>query len=79
MSDSLSLDGAIKLAARIRDYWKSRGYEGICAEPVEIMMIDEYRSDWGRASDQPKSIFGIRSNIGANGFPPKRVLLAAQG
>jgi hypothetical protein len=55
--------GAELLASRIREYWISSGYLGIVAEPV--VLVDRFRSrnrHW---------IWGVRTNIGPDGFPPR--------
>jgi hypothetical protein len=55
--------GAEQLASRIREYWLGRGYLGIVAEPVVV--VDRFRSrnrHW---------IWGVRTNIGPEGFPPR--------
>lgn len=49
--------GASALAERIEAYWIKRGYPGIVAERFEI------------PGSFPKK-YGVRSNIGQNGFPP---------
>lgn len=53
--DSLTFTGAQKIAEQIIAYWSARGYHGIKAEPYRL-------NDSGD--------FGVRSNVGAQGFPP---------
>jgi hypothetical protein len=47
--------GAGLLAARIREYWRARGFYGILCERYEIM----------------PGTWGVHSNIGPKGFPPR--------
>lgn len=54
--------GAKKLARKIEDYWKKRGYYGI-----ETWVIDQVCN----AKSGPETFYFVRTNIGANGFPPK--------
>lgn len=49
--------GASVLAERIKAHWTLRGYPAITAERIEI------------PGCHPKK-FGVKSNIGPNGFPP---------
>jgi hypothetical protein len=63
-SDSLSRVGATYLAAKIEEYWKGRGFNGIRAAAYEIR--DRLVTGTGSSI-----VFGVRSNIGPNGFPPK--------
>lgn len=53
--DSLTYVGAKSIADKLIAYWSKRGYHGIKAEPYRL----------NDAGD-----FGVRSNIGATGFPP---------
>ena len=57
--DHGSRQGAKKMAARIIEYWQSRGCHGIeaWAEPV--------------VKTRRGMVWGVRSNIGPDGFPPK--------
>lgn len=55
--------GAEQLAVRIREYWISRGYFGIVAEPV--VLVDRF------GSRNRHWIWGVRTNIGPDGFPPR--------
>lgn len=67
-NDSLELcseTGARRLAARIRDYWIARGYRGITTGIVEHKTPKQKR----RGLDAP--IFGVISNIGQSGYPPR--------
>lgn len=53
--DYFSKYGAGLLAARIKDYWRERGFFGIVCERYEL---------------QP-DVWTVRSNIGPRGFPPR--------
>jgi hypothetical protein len=55
--------GAERLAIRIREYWIGRGYLGIVAEPV--VLVDRF------GSRNRHWIWGVRTNIGPDGFPPR--------
>jgi hypothetical protein len=55
--------GAEVLASRIRQYWIGRGYLGIVAEPV--VLVDRF------GSRNRHWIWGVRTNIGPDGFPPR--------
>lgn len=63
--DPCSEIGARRLAARIKDYWLALGYRGITTGVVQIKTPKQKR----RGLDPP--LFGVISNIAANGFPPK--------
>ena len=54
--------GAERIASRIREYWIGRGYLGIVAEPV--VLVD-------RLGRNRRLIWGVRTNIGPDGFPPR--------
>lgn len=54
--DLFSSYGAGRLAKHIEDYWRARGYAGIVAERYEIGVGEAW---------------GVRSNIGPNGYPPR--------
>jgi hypothetical protein len=54
---------AEQLAYRIREYWIGRGYLGIVAHPARV--IDSF------ASRRRHWIWGVRTNIGPDGFPPR--------
>jgi hypothetical protein len=56
-TDYLCSAGARILMARILDYWRARGYYGIAVERYHI-------------SD---GTYGIRSNIGPKGYPPRLI------
>lgn len=56
--DLLSSRGSEILRRHIEAYWHARGYAGIFAERYDI------------AKDG--IAFGVRSNIGQNGFPPRK-------
>lgn len=56
-ADYYTLHGAGVLAQRIEDYWTKRGYPAIQADRFEIL------------GTSPKK-YGVKSNIGPNGFPP---------
>ena len=58
--------GAELPASRIRDYWIGRGYLGIVAEP--IVLVDRF------SSRNRHWIWGVRTNIGPDGFPPRAPL-----
>lgn len=60
--DYFSKHGAAVLASRIESYWRARGFAGIVAE--------RYRLDF-------PGFWGVRSNIGHDGFPPRQVELRA--
>lgn len=47
--------GAGLLASQIESYWRSCGFRGIRAERFEVM----------------PGFFGVRSNIGPDGYPPR--------
>ena len=55
--------GAEQLASRIQQYWIGRGYLGIVAEPV--VLVDRF------GSRNRHRIWGVRTNIGPDGFPPR--------
>jgi hypothetical protein len=59
----ISERGAELLASRIREYWIGRGYLGIVAEPV--VLVDRF------GSRNRHWIWGVRTNIGPDGFPPR--------
>lgn len=59
--DSLTLEGARILALRIEDYWRTRGYFAIEAR----IEHDGWR--------HKKPFFGVRSNIGPDGYPPSNL------
>jgi hypothetical protein len=59
----ISERGAELLASRIRQYWIGRGYLGIVAEPV--VLVDRF------GSRNRHWIWGVRTNIGPDGFPPR--------
>jgi hypothetical protein len=56
-TDYYSQYGAGVLAATIDAYWRERGYLGIRVSRFEV---------WPGAG-----VFGIRSNIGPTGYPPR--------
>ncbi len=53
--DYLTRPGAQLLVDRIIAHWRERGHHGIAAEAYPINAVGD---------------FGVRSNIGVNGFPP---------
>jgi hypothetical protein len=55
--------GAEELASRIREYWIGRGYLGILAEPV--VLVDRF------GSRNRHWVWGVRTNIGPDGYPPR--------
>lgn len=57
VTDIYSKTGAFQVARYLERYWKGRGYHGMRAE---AFLIEGTRSAWG-----------IRSNIGPLGYPPK--------
>ena len=59
ITDACCEGGAEKIAADIEAYWRRRGYPGI---RVRIMAERDKKSNL---------IYGVRSNIGPNGFPPR--------
>lgn len=63
--DSCSEFGARRLAARIKDYWLARGYRGITTG-IRQLEIPKQKRHFDESL-----IFGIISNIGPNGYPPK--------
>jgi hypothetical protein len=58
--DNLNRAGATELAGRICDYWISNGFAGISAIVVPIGNVGG------------EQVYGVRSNIGGSGFPPRR-------
>lgn len=64
-ADPCSEQGARRLAARLRDYWLGRGYRGVSTGIVRMEIPKQKR----RGDDI--AIFGIVSNIGPNGYPPR--------
>lgn len=58
--------GARRLAARIKDFWIARGYRGITTG-IRQMAVPKQK----RRADNTV-IFGVVSNIGGDGYPPKR-------
>jgi hypothetical protein len=63
--DSFTRTGAGLLSQKIEAYWRARGFEGIRVrrEPMK---------------GEP-DMYQVRSNIGANGFPPRVPWSAADG
>lgn len=59
MQDYLTRYGAGVLAEKIQKFWTERGYAGIRVERSEIKGIFDH--------------FQVRSNIGRDGFPPKKI------
>lgn len=57
--------GAERLAKTIRDYWRGQGFNGIRTSLVEI------RVDAGASSYLFG--YGVRSNIGPTGYPPREI------
>lgn len=57
MGDKYTRAGAKHLVNLIESYWTHRGYPLIRAEAHELR-------------DMP-GLYGVRSNIGADGFPPR--------
>jgi len=57
MTDYYSQYGAGVLAATIERYWQRRGFHGIRVERFEVF--------------PGSGVFGIRSNIGPAGYPPR--------
>jgi len=57
-SDSLTPYGANALCRQIETYWRERGFFGIRAVSYVLPGTD--------------NICGVRSNIGGNGYPPRR-------
>lgn len=58
-ADFLTRYGAGVLCDSIESYWRSRGYMGVVVERYEL--------------PGKKSVYGIRSNIDATGYPPKHI------
>lgn len=58
VKDGYTYDQAVRFARRIRDHWESRGYVGIRTQVFELANAPGH--------------YGVRSNIGPNGFPPVR-------
>lgn len=61
---------AEQLARRIREYWYEQGYYGI----QTTVFYSE--GTWKKGRYHVAS-WGVRSNIGPNGFPPKQNLIHA--
>jgi hypothetical protein len=61
-SDWMDGRGAAMLAARIKDYWRSRGYV------ISTSIIEVH-------SEKAKSVFCVRSNL-YNGLPPRECAAA---
>lgn len=59
LSDRCTPAGAAELAEKIVDYWRARGFP----------LIKAWVDDVARFSNA--SIYGVRSNILPNGFPPR--------
>src|ERR1700742_4763102 len=72
VADLCSEPGARRLAARLRDYWIARGYRGISTGIVRREIPKQKR----RGDDV--AIYGIVSNIGFNGFPPRYLFRGAR-
>ena len=62
-TDLSSQHGAEQIAARIKEYWRARGYAGIAASISR-------RNTGSRTADQ-RYVWEVRSNIGPNGYPPQ--------
>lgn len=62
-NDLYSPAGAARLAKRIVRYWRDRGFHGITAEPYKLgsNFTSIATGDW----------YGVRSNIGPFGYPPR--------
>jgi len=60
--DLLTQSGAGILAKAIETYWRGRGFNGIVAERYRL--------------DGFFSAYGVRSNIGPDGFPPRTAVVA---
>lgn len=57
--------GAKRLAARIKDYWIARGFRGITTSTVAMKVSPQKLRDGGNV------VYGVVSNIGPNGYPPR--------
>lgn len=67
MADHCDDEGARRLAARIQDYWRRRGFD------VEVKMHEE-----GFVSTMRSARTDVRSNM-VNGMPSHEAIMAAQG
>lgn len=66
-SNTLTKVGAERLARRIEDYWRKRGYTGIKTK-IDGHIVDNVLLEPG----ERRTIFFVRSNIGPLGFPPRK-------
>lgn len=66
MTDCCSKEGALALCEKIEAHWKARGYFGIKTR------LEEFKIPWqSRHKSEDVLGYAVRTNIGANGFPPK--------
>lgn len=71
--DESSEIGANRIADRLIRYWKGRGYTGITAAAVEApIKIPLFTWHAGRQQRDRRPVFAVVSNIGPDGFPPRR-------
>lgn len=61
-----SEQGAMRLAARIASYWKAKGYPRVTVGIKQMAVPKEKRR-----SDEVNVVWGVVSNIGGNGYPPR--------
>jgi hypothetical protein len=62
LPDTLTQEGAEKLARQIESYWLSRGFAGIETR-IERIVSQINGKDYGT--------YAVRSNLGPSGHPPK--------
>jgi hypothetical protein len=72
--NTLSEAGAKRLARKIEGYWQTRGYTGIKTKIVDHV-VDGALLEPG----ERRTIYFVRSNIGARGFPPRKDGAALDG
>jgi hypothetical protein len=72
--NTLSEAGAKRLARKIEDYWRARGYAGIKTK-IADHIVDGALLEPG----ERRTIYFVRSNIGALGFPPRKDGAALDG
>jgi hypothetical protein len=65
--NNLTEAGAKRLARKIEDYWRKRGYTGI-----KTKIVDHVDNDALLEPGERRTIFFVRSNIGPRGFPPRK-------
>lgn len=68
-TETMSYDGAWALARKIEAYWIKRRYMGVEAHVINFRVMIDGRHEG--ASGERWNIWGVRSNIGPYGFPPR--------